>query len=66
MRVNTSRVGNVKKKKVYTKEERSGMMVRTVEMLMHKTNIWRYKAGKPHMSKAEFKRRLLEDLKHGE
>jgi hypothetical protein len=64
MRVNTSRIGNVKKKKVYTKEERAGMMVRTAEMLMHESNIWRYKAGKPHMSKSEFRRRLLEDLKH--
>jgi hypothetical protein len=66
MRVNTSRIGNVKKKKVYTKEERSGMMVKTVEQIMHRNNIWRYNAGKPHMSKSEFKRRLMEDLKHGE
>jgi hypothetical protein len=62
MRVNTSRVGNVKKKKWYTKEERSGMMVRTVEMMMHKCNGWRWKAGRPHMSKNEFRRRLMEDL----
>jgi hypothetical protein len=64
MRVNTSRIGNVKKRKCYTKEERSGMMVRTVEQVMHRNNYWRYNAGKPHMSKSEFKRRLMEDLKH--
>ena len=38
--------------------------IKAVEKGLHFYNANRKRAGRPRMSKAEFRRRLLEDLKH--
>ena len=38
--------------------------IKSIEKGMHFYNACRKRAGRPRMSKEEFKRKLLEDLKH--